>query len=605
MDFEKKIKESISQAFTELFEATVAAEDIQLQPTRKDFEGSVTFVIFPYLKLTRKKPEETGQLLGEYLVKNLDLVTDFNVVKGFLNLCISEQTWVKLFSQITQDTNFGFFPANGEKVMVEYSSPNTNKPLHLGHLRNNFLGYSVSQILAANGYDVLKVNLVNDRGIHICKSMVAYKKFGNGETPTPGRKGDKLVGDFYVKFDQEYKKEIAELLEQYKAENPGIPEKELKAKAEKEAPILKEAQDTLRKWEQGDEATVTLWKKMNSWVYDGFDFSYKLMGVTFDKYYYESNTYLLGKDIVEEGQQKGVFYQKEDNSVWVDLSEEGLDEKLLLRGDGTSVYMTQDMGTADLKFKDWDMTKSIYVVGNEQDYHFKVLSIIMKKLDREYAEGIYHLSYGMVDLPSGKMKSREGTVVDADDLIFEMIDTAKERTATLGKIEEFDNEEAQALYRMLALGALKYYLLRVDPKKRILFNPQESVDFQGNTGVYIQYNHAKICAIVRKAERDQIDYSPAAFQSVEQLHGIEVDVIDLLSKYPEKIQEAGREYAPSIIANYAYELSKAYSKFYAELPIFGEQDEAIKSFRVALSKEVAKTIEKAMKLLGTEVPERM
>lgn len=637
MSLEKQIAHGISSAFSSLFEAEVATDDISLMPTKKDFEGSLTFVTFPYGKLTRKRPEETGQLLGDYLKSNVTEVADYNVVKGFLNLVIDDAVWVKALQDIQSDHKFGEPVSNGQKVMVEYSSPNTNKPLHLGHLRNNFLGHSVSKILAGAGYEVMKTNLVNDRGIHICKSMIAYKQFGSGETPESlGIKGDKMVGNYYVQFDKEYKKEVAEIaatlcaeVESLKAiEAPIAYKKELEErgkagaltdeekvqikalkevveKAEKEAPLLKGAQAMLRKWEEGDEETVNLWKTMNSWVYAGFDQTYKTMGVEFDKFYYESNTYLLGKDIIEEGLEKGVFFKKEDNSVWIDLTDEKLDEKLVLRGDGTAVYMTQDMGTADLKYQDLPMQKSVYVIGNEQDYHVKVLIHIMKKLGRSYADGMYHLSYGMVDLPTGKMKSREGTVVDADDLIQEMVDTAKERTEGLGKIDGFTTEEADKLYHSLALGALKYYLLKVDPKKRMMFNPQESIDFQGDTGVYIQYNHAKINAITRKAVADGIDFSAKMYEGITELANAESIIVAALKDFPNKVKQAAEDYSPSVIANYVYELSKLYSKFYAELSIFGETDEKKRAFRIALSEQTARVIRLALSLLGIEAPERM
>lgn len=636
MDLEKKIILGLSEAFKNKFDVEVEESKLSLQPTKKDFDGDLTFVVFPFLRLSKLKPEDTANALGEYLKEEVDIVSDFNVVKGFLNLVIDQSVWVKVLAELVNNELIGQLPRLGEKVMVEYSSPNTNKPLHLGHLRNNFLGHSVSRILDAAGYDVTKVNLVNDRGIHICKSMLAYQKFGNGEQPSKTLKGDHLVGKYYVEFDKAYKVEIADLLVQKQAEYTSLNgvedikalKKEIEKKgkkeelsdaekvqlkdikevltyAEKNAPLLLEAQAMLRKWEADDEEVVALWKQMNNWVYEGFDQTYTLMGVEFDKMYYESNTYLLGKDIVEEGLEKGVFFKKEDNSVWVDLSNEGLDEKLVLRGDGTAVYMTQDMGTADLKYNEYGMKKSIYVVGNEQDYHFKVLQLIMQKMERPYADGIYHLSYGMVDLPTGKMKSREGTVVDADDLIQEMIDTAKERTLESGKVDNFTEEEANELYRKLALGALKYYLLKVDPKKRMLFNPAESVDFQGDTGVYIQYNHAKIQALLRRAEKDGIDYSTAIFEGVNDLTSVEADLVAMLQKCNDKVKESADGYAPSVMANYAYDISKAYSKVYAEMPIFNEEDNAKKAFRIALSLQTARVIKRAMELIGVEVPNRM
>jgi arginyl-tRNA synthetase len=596
MNLEQHLSEQIAKAFKELFEHELEANEISLQPTRKEFEGSHTFVTFPYARFTKKNPEETAKLLGEYLKNNSELVADFNVVKGFLNLVIDNKAWLQIFGDIWGNEAYGTYPSNGKTVVVEYSSPNTNKPLHLGHLRNNFLGYSVAEIYKANGYDVKKVNLVNDRGIHICKSMLAYKNFGNNETPeSAGIKGDKLVGQYYVVFDKEYKKEIDMLVTQ------GMDKEE----AKKEASLMKEAQEMLRRWEQGDEETVALWKQMNGWVYAGFDQTYTTMGVDFDKYYYESDTYLLGKDIVEEGLQKEVFYKKEDGSVWADLVKEGLDNKLVLRGDGTSVYITQDMGTADLKFKDFGFEKSIYVVGNEQDYHFAVLFKILKRLGREYSEGMHHLSYGMVDLPSGKMKSREGTVVDADDLMQEMFDTAKQHTEELGKIEGFNEEQAKELYRILGLGALKYFLLKVDPKKRMLFNPQESIEFQGHTGPFVQYTHARISAIARKAEQIEVMPNGEEFKQLESIHPSERELIRVLADFPAKIKEAGEGMAPSVIANYAYDLAKEYNHFYGEVPIFSEENQNALRFRVGLSVIVARTLRQAMGLLGIELPERM
>jgi len=602
---EQLILEGISQAFQEQFGAEVETSKLALQPTRKDFEGTYTFVVFPYLKITRKKPEETGQLIGEYLKANISVVTGFNVVKGFLNLVISEGHWINTLFQIRADQNFGTLPANNRKVMVEYSSPNTNKPLHLGHLRNNFLGYAVSNIMEANGYEVMKTNLVNDRGIHICKSMVAYEKLGKGETPNETLKGDQLVGKFYVEFDKAYKEEVKQLSEKYLAIHPKASPEQVKEVTEKEAPILLKAQEMLRKWEQGDPDTVALWKKMNGWVYDGHNATYTRIGVSFDKIYYESDTYLLGKKVIEEGLEKALFFQKEDGSVWIDLTDEGLDQKLLLRKDGTAVYMTQDMGTADLKHQDFPMEKSVYVVGNEQDYHFNVLQRIMKRLGRPYADGIYHLSYGMVDLPSGKMKSREGTVVDADQLVDDMVKTAKDRTQDLGKIDSFESEEAQRLYETLALGALKYYLLRVDPKKRMLFNPEESIDFQGNTGVYIQYTFAKVQSILRKAEGDGIALNTLTADAIGDLQEAEEEIITLLYNYPDKVKDAGAQYSPATIASYCYDLSKAYSRFYAELPIFSESDTHKVAFRVMLSEQVARILQKGMGLLGVGMPKRM
>ncbi len=592
----QKLQKEIQNAFQTLFNHTLPLEEIAFQQTRKEFEGSYTFVTFPYGKISGKRPDETATVLGEFLKENVAEIKDFNVVKGFLNLVLEQSVWVKTLVNLNDKPVWENIEKKDEKVMVEYSSPNTNKPLHLGHLRNNFLGYSVSEIMAANGSEVMKVNLVNDRGIHICKSMLAYQKHGEGKTPQDlGVKGDKMVGDYYVKFNDLFKEELKELVETGRTQE----------QAEKEAPILQEAQQMLLKWEQNDKETTDLWKTMNGWVYEGFDETYKSIGVTFDKFYYESNTYLSGKDVVEEGLQKGIFFKKDDGSVWIDLTNDGLDEKLVLRGDGTSVYMTQDIGTADLKFSDFPMQKSVYVIGNEQDYHMKVLKLIMQKLGRSYADGMYHLSYGMVELPSGKMKSREGTVVDADELVAEMIAMAKERTQEVGKIDDFTEEEAENLYKMLALGALKYYLLRVEPKKKMLFNPADSIDFQGNSGVYLQYTHAKICAILRKANKDTISYKSDTFENLESLESAEEELIRLLSDYPNYLNEAAENYAPSSIANYMYDLAKQYSKLYAELPIFGEENDAKKVLRIALSDATAKTLKHAGKLLGIEMPNRM
>ncbi|MDQ3393050.1 MAG: arginine--tRNA ligase [Bacteroidota bacterium] len=596
MNIEETLKSEIKKSFQSLFNVDIGLEEIALQPTRKEFEGSYTFVTFPYGKVTKKSPEETARMLGESLKSNSGSVKDYNVVKGFLNLVIAHSNWIRLFEEVYKMPNYGYHASNGKKVMVEYSSPNTNKPLHLGHLRNNFLGYSIAEILNAAGYQVKKVNLVNDRGIHICKSMLAYQKYGKEATPeSSGMKGDHLVGKYYVKFDKVYKKQINELME------AGLDEEV----AKKEAPIIKKAQDMLIKWEQGDPEVVSLWKKLNGWVYKGFEQTYNQMGVDFDTYFFESDTYLLGKDIVEEGLQKGIFFKKENNSVWVDLKEEGLDEKLLLRSDGTSVYITQDLGTADFKYKDFPFEKSIYVVGNEQDYHFIVLFKILKKLGREYFAGLHHLSYGMVDLPSGKMKSREGTVVDADDLMQEMIDTAARHTKDLGKIDGFNEQQAQELFEILGLGALKYFLLKVDPKKRMLFNPEESIEFQGHTGPFIQYTHARIMSIIRKAEQTGIETESLLLTSLKSLHETERDIILQLSSFPEKVLNAAEEYSPAIITQYIYDLAKDYNRFYAEVSIFNEDDDTALKFRIRLSKMVAEVINKGMKLLGIQVPERM
>ena len=597
MNIEGKLKRGISEAFKNLFDHSLDEQEITLQPTRKEFDGSHTFVCFPYARISKKKPEETAQVIGDYLEKNLDIVASFNVVKGFLNISLTPKTWMEVFTEIVKNKDYGFFPSNGEEVMVEYSSPNTNKPLHLGHLRNNFLGWSVSEILKANGYDVHKVQIINDRGIHICKSMVAWLKYGNGETPEKaGKKGDKLIGDYYVRFDKAYKNEIQQLVADGKTQE----------EAEKEAPIMQEAQDLLRKWEQKDPEVYELWEKMNSWVYEGFDSTYQQMGVDFDKLYYESETYLLGKKEVLKGLEKGIFFKKDDGSVWVDLTDEGLDEKLLLRADGTSVYMTQDIGTAILRYRDFPkISKQIYTVGNEQEYHFKVLFIILDKLGYDWAKACYHLSYGMVDLPTGKMKSREGTVVDADDLMDEMIETARKHTEELGKIEGFTQEQAAELYEMLGLGALKYFLLKVDPAKRMLFDPEESIQFQGNTGPFIQYTHARISAILRKAHQLEISPDVEDFNGPSSLEQSELGLIYLLKDFPDKVKEAGEQYSPDLIAQYVYDLAKEYNRFYQDIPIFNEQDEDILQFRVTLSQQVAEVIRKGMHLLGVQVPVRM
>ncbi|WP_299252084.1 arginine--tRNA ligase [uncultured Cytophaga sp.] len=598
MNPEFLLKESIAKGLEKEFSIIVAPESILLEPTRKDFEGSLTFVVFPYIKQAKLSPEQIGARIGEFCKTDIpNIIASVNVVKGFLNIVFKDSLWVdQLYTNFLREDFAQVTDGKGEKVMVEYSSPNTNKPLHLGHLRNNFLGYSISQILKANGFDVVKANLVNDRGIHICKSMLAYQKFGSGETPqSAGMKGDHLVGKYYVAFDKELKKEIESLVAS------GIAEEQ----AKKDAPILKEAQAMLLKWEQGDKEVYQLWETMNAWVYEGFNESYKNIGVSFDHFYYESNTYLLGKDIVEEGLQMGVFNKREDGSVWIDLTAEGLDQKLVLRSDGTSVYITQDLGTAELKFKDFGCKRSVYVVGNEQDYHFVVLAQILKKLNKPYADGLYHMSYGMVDLPSGKMKSREGTVVDADDLVSEMVETAKLRTLEQGKTDGFTGEQAQKLYHTIGLGALKYYLLKVDPKKRMMFNPEESIDFQGHTGPSIQYTYARISAILRKAAELGITSDLPKGETIETLNPFEISVLELLSRFPTKIREAGAEYSPSTIANYIFEVAKEFNRFYVEVSIFQETDEIKKSFRIAFCKAVAKTIKDGMLLLGIEVPEKM
>jgi arginyl-tRNA synthetase len=581
----------IQEALKALFNTDVEESAIALQDTRKEFEGQVTVVTFPFIKNSKKSPEETGALLGEYLVNNTEEVVDFNVVKGFLNLSISDAYWINSLSTIFNIKNYGKLAPKNSKVMVEYSSPNTNKPLHLGHVRNNLLGYSVAEILNHAGYEVIKANLVNDRGIHICKSMLAWEKFGNGETPqSSGLKGDHLVGKYYVEFDKAYKKEIEELISQ------GLTEEH----AKKEAALIKEAQNMLLKWEQKDEHVWGLWKMMNDWVYEGFEVTYKSLGVNFDQYYYESNTYSLGKDIVDEGLSKGVFFKKEDGSVWIDLTEDGLDQKLVLRGDGTSVYITQDVGTAQMKYEQYKMDRSIYVVGNEQEYHFKVLFLILKKLGKPWATGLFHLSYGMVDLPSGKMKSREGTVVDADDLIAEMIQSAKEQSEALGKITDFAEEEKQTLYKQIGMGALKYYLLKVDPKKRLLFDPNESIDLQGHTGPFIQYSYARIQSILRKAALPL-----NANTNITSLNANEKECIMLMLKYPLIIEEAANAYSPALLSNYLYELAKTFNKFYHDDPILKLEDADRLNFRLLICKNIAGIISSGMSLLGIEVPERM
>jgi arginyl-tRNA synthetase len=588
MDF---IVEGTLKAVKALYNTDLKETEIGLQETRKEFEGQVTLVTFPLTRVSKKSPEQTGIEIGQYLVDSIEHVSKFNVIKGFLNISLTDTYLNHLYKAKISADGFGEFSPKGQTVMVEYSSPNTNKPLHLGHVRNNLLGFSVAEILAANGYDVIKANLVNDRGIHICKSMLAWKMFGNGETPeTSGLKGDHLVGKYYVVFDKEYKKQIDELKARGQSDED----------ARKNAPLIQEAQQMLQRWEAGDTEVLELWKTMNGWVYAGFDQTYKKLGVDFEKYYYESDTYLLGKDIIEEGLEKGVFFKKEDHSVWIDLTAEGLDEKLVLRGDGTSVYITQDLGTAQLKYDDFGVDKSIYVVGNEQDYHFKVLFLILDKLGKSWAKGLYHLSYGMVDLPSGKMKSREGTVVDADDLIDEMVATAKARTEELGKVEGFSEEEKGQLYHMIGMGALKYFLLKVEPKKRLLFDPNESIDFQGHTGPFIQYTHARIRSIIAKAAVNALN-----FDSIESFTATERELILALNKYPDTLSAAAKEYSPALVANYIYELAKLYNKFYHEEPVLKLEDENLKSFRLSLSLTTGSIIKKGMRLLGIDVPERM
>lgn len=597
MNIVSQLQQGIAEGLKSLYNHQVNDSELGLQPTRKEFEGTYTFVTFPYGKISKKNPMETGEELGAFLKDSCQVVSGYNVVKGFLNIELSSSVWTDLFNQIAQTPDYGTHDRKGKKVMVEYASPNTNKPLHLGHLRNIFLGYSVSKIYDAFGYDVVKVQIINDRGIHICKSMVAWQKFGNGETPaSSGLKGDKLVGKYYVAFDKAYKTEIKELVASGKTQE----------EAEKQAPILLEAQQELIKWEAKEPETYALWEKMNGWVYKGFDATYEQMGVTFDKLYYESNTYLLGKEQVAEGLKNGHFFKKDDGSVWVDLTDEGLDQKIVQRSDGTAVYMTQDIGTAIQRFKEYPgLIKQVYTVGNEQDYHFKVLFLILKKLGYKWAEECYHLSYGMVDLPSGKMKSREGTVVDADDLMNEMVSTAAHHTKELGKIDGFTKEQAEELYDTIGLGALKYFLLKVDPKKRMLFDPQESIEFHGNTGPFIQYTHARISAILRRADelglkKDDLTISPDI-----ELSKAECELIYLISELPNRVKLAAEDYLPSVIAQYVYDLAKEYNKFYAELAIFGEQAQEVTVSRVALSAQVAINIEFGMSLLGIHVPDRM
>lgn len=591
MTLQDTLTKLIKSAFETLYNEELPS--VEFQATRKEFEGDITVVVFPMLRVVKMNPEQLGETLGQFLVEHATEVQDFNVVKGFLNLVISDHYYLDFFSKIKTADTFGYVDqVDEEAIMVEYSSPNTNKPLHLGHIRNNLLGYSVAEILKASGKKVYKTQIINDRGIHICKSMLAWKRFGNGETPqSTGLKGDKLVGNYYVKFDSEYKKEINELVEK------GYSEEE----AKKQAPILLEAQEMLRKWEAGDPDTVELWKTMNQWVYDGFDETYKNLGVDFDTLYYESDTYLLGKEFVAEGLEKGVFYKKEDGSVWCDLTEEGLDEKIVLRADGTAVYMTQDIGTAIQRIKDHpDVGGMVYTVGNEQDYHFKVLFLILNKLGFSWSDNLNHLSYGMVDLPSGKMKSREGTVVDADDLIVEMSSTAKEISQELGKLDGYSEEEKEEIFRIIGLGALKYFILKVDPKKRILFDPKESVDFQGNTGPFIQYTYARIQAILRKA--GEVNGSTL---SDLKLHAKEKELIKQLQLFPEVIQNAALHYSPALIANYTYDLVKEFNSFYQNVTILGADNVNEKIFRVQLSKVVGQTIKNAFRLLGIDVPDRM
>ena len=591
INIEEFISSIVATASNELYGT---CDNLQIQKTRKEFEGDYTVVVFPLLRASRKSPEATATELGEKIVASTPEIKSFNVIKGFLNLVVEPSFWAARFADITATEDYGMAPASGRTIMIEYSSPNTNKPLHLGHIRNNLLGYSVATILKANGHNVIKVNLVNDRGIHICKSMLAWQLYGNGETPeTSGMKGDHLVGKYYVEFDKHYKAEVKELMAE-----KGLSEDE----AKREAPIMRKAQEMLRQWEAKEPEVYALWEKMNGWVYEGFDVTYKAMGVDFDKVYYESQTYLLGKSLVEDGLKKGVFFRKEDNSVWIDLESDGLDQKLLLRGDGTSVYMTQDLGTALSRFEENSLDDMIYVVGNEQNYHFQVLKLVLKKLGYEWSDNIFHLSYGMVELPEGKMKSREGTVVDADDLIADMIGTAREMSAELGKLDGVSEEDAAAISEIVGLGALKYFILKVDPKKTMLFDPRESIDFNGNTGPFIQYTHARICSILRKAQEANI--STEEFTAAELLPA-EVELIKLLSEYPATVRTAGEQFAPSVIAAYAYDLAKQFNGYYHDHSILKEENVAVRTLRLMLAKEVARVIRSAMSLLGIAVPERM
>ena len=605
MNIEQKLVSSVIGGLKALYGQDVPAAQVQLQKTKKEFEGHLTLVVFPLLRMSKKGPEQTAQEIGEYLQANESSVAAFNVIKGFLNLTIASSAWIELLNGIHADKQYGIVAAtdNSPLVMIEYSSPNTNKPLHLGHVRNNLLGNALANIVAANGNKVVKTNIVNDRGIHICKSMLAWQKYGNGETPeSSGKKGDHLIGDYYVSFDKHYKAEVKELMAKFQSE--GMNEEEAKAKAEAESPLMKEAREMLVKWEANDPEVRALWKKMNDWVYAGFDETYRMMGVTFDKIYYESNTYLEGKEKVMEGLEKGFFYRKEDGSVWADLTGEGLDHKLLLRADGTSVYMTQDIGTAKLRFADYPIDKMIYVVGNEQNYHFQVLSILLDKLGFEWGKGLVHFSYGMVELPEGKMKSREGTVVDADDLMAEMIDTAKETSNELGKLDGLTKEEADNIARIVGLGALKYFILKVDARKNMTFNPKESIDFNGNTGPFIQYTYARIQSVLRKAKEAGIEI-PAQLPAGIELSEKEEGLIQMVADFAAIVKQAGEDYSPSIIANYTYDLVKEYNQFYHDFSILREENEAVKVFRLALSENVAKVVRLGMGLLGIEVPDRM
>jgi len=605
MTIEQQIINAAQAAVKELYGQEVPEKMVQLQKTKKEFEGNLTLVVFPFLKISRKKPDETAREIGEYIKQNCEAIADFNAVGGFLNLVIDKKAWLALLNEMNLNEKFGEKPVTEASplVMIEYSSPNTNKPLHLGHVRNNLLGWSLAQIMEANGNRVVKTNIVNDRGIHICKSMLAWLKFGNGETPeTSGKKGDHLIGDYYVAFDKHYRAEVAELKAKYVAE--GMDEEQAEKKAKEESPLIKEAHEMLVKWEQNDPKVRALWKKMNDWVYAGFDETYKALGVGFDKIYYESNTYLVGKKKVEEGLAKGLFFRKDDNSVWADLTNEGLDQKLLLRSDGTSVYMTQDIGTAEMRFNDFPIDKMIYVVGNEQNYHFQVLSILLDRLGFKWGKELVHFSYGMVELPNGKMKSREGTVVDADDLIAAMVADAKQTSEELGKFKDMSEEERNEIARIVGLGALKYFILKVDARKNMLFNPEESIDFNGNTGPFIQYTYARIRSILRKAQAEGINI-PATLADTMPLNEKEIELIQKLNEFGAAVEQAGKDYSPSGIANYCYELTKAFNQFYHDYSILGADTEEEKVVRLVLAQNVGKTLKNGMALLGIEVPERM
>ena len=605
MTIEQQIINAALAAVKELYGQEVPEKMVQLQKTKKEFEGNLTLVVFPFLKISRKKPDETAREIGEYIKQNCEAIADFNAVGGFLNLVIDKKAWLALLNEMNQNEKFGEKPVTEASplVMIEYSSPNTNKPLHLGHVRNNLLGWSLAQIMEANGNRVVKTNIVNDRGIHICKSMLAWLKFGNGETPeTSGKKGDHLIGDYYVAFDKHYRAEVAELKAKFVAE--GMDEEQAEKKAKEESPLIKEAHEMLVKWEQNDPEVRALWKKMNDWVYAGFDETYKALGVGFDKIYYESNTYLVGKKKVEEGLAKGLFFRKDDNSVWADLTDEGLDQKLLLRSDGTSVYMTQDIGTAEMRFNDFPIDKMIYVVGNEQNYHFQVLSILLDRLGFTWGKELVHFSYAMVELPNGKMKSREGTVVDADDLIAAMVADAKQTSEELGKFKDMSEEERNEIARIVGLGALKYFILKVDARKNMLFNPEESIDFNGNTGPFIQYTYARIRSILRKAQAEGISI-PTTLADTMPLNEKEIELIQKLNEFGAAVEQAGKDYSPSGIANYCYELTKAFNQFYHDYSILGADTEEEKVVRLVLAQNVGKTLKNGMALLGIEVPERM